>query len=196
MKPKKILVLNGHPGGKTLSSLFTETYVEEAEAQGHAVRKHVISEMEFDIDFGDGDYKNQKPLEPELERFLEDLEWADHIVVSAPMWWGGLPAKLKGLFDRVLLPGRAFNTRVTRFGMPTPMLPGRTARVILTSDTPGFLLRLMYHRAILHQTAKQIFAFIGIKPTRYTYFSGATHADSELVARWVGQVRKLGGAAA
>ena len=46
-----------------------------------------------------------------------------------------MPAKLKGLFDRALLPGRAFDTRDTDWmGMPTPMLSGRTGRVIVTEQ--------------------------------------------------------------
>ena len=34
---------------------------------------------------------------------LDSLTWAEHVVLILPMWWGGLPAKTKGLFDRTLL---------------------------------------------------------------------------------------------
>ncbi|MDN3719732.1 NAD(P)H-dependent oxidoreductase [Roseibium salinum] len=36
------------------------------------------------------------------------MVWCEHFVVVHPLWWGGLPAKLKGVFDRILLPGMAF----------------------------------------------------------------------------------------
>ncbi|WP_298295635.1 NAD(P)H-dependent oxidoreductase [uncultured Litoreibacter sp.] len=196
MNRKRILVLDGHPGGRSLSGLFTKTYADAAVAAGHDVRHMRLSDMQFDMDFGDGGYKNHKPLEPVLEDFLTSLEWAEHFVVSTPMWWGGLPAKLKGLFDRTLLPGRAFDTRVTKMGMPTPMLTGKTARVILTSDTPMWAMRWLYRRALMHQTTNQVMKFCGLKPTRYTYFSGATNADAPQVSCWSKQLEALGGSAA
>jgi putative NADPH-quinone reductase len=118
-------------------------------------------------------------------------------VVTTPMWWGGLPAKLKGLFDRALLPGRAFNTRKTNWmGMPTPMLTGRTGRVIVTSDTPGWFMRWIYHNAMLRQLRDQILRFVGIKPAKMTYFSGASHPKPDVVKRWIAEVQRSGAVAA
>lgn len=192
MSQKRILVLNGHPGATSLSRHFADTYAQNAQDNGRDVRMHHLPDMSFDMDFGQGSYSSFKTLEPVLETFLADLEWANHFVLSTPMWWGGLPAKLKGLFDRALIPGRTFDTKVTKFGMPTPMLTGKTARVIITSDTPLLLERLMYKRSIMHQTSKQILGFVGIKPTRYTYFSGASDATADKVSRWTNKVHDLG----
>ena len=153
--------------------------------------------MTFDTDFGDGGFKSSKPLEPELQRFSDDLVWCNHVVLFAPMWWGGLPAKLKGLFDRVLLPGYAFNTREkTIAGLPKPMLEGRTGRVVFTSDTPGFFFRMVYRQALVHQTRGQIMHFIGVKPTKVTWLSGATDASRKKIKRWSSDITRLGRAAA
>ncbi|MEM0947010.1 MAG: NAD(P)H-dependent oxidoreductase [Pseudomonadota bacterium] len=193
MQTKTIVVLNGHPAEASLSRTFAETYAEYARDAGHKVRLHHLPEMAFDMDFGQGNYKNWKPLEPELEAFLVDLEWSTHVVVTLPMWWGGLPAKLKALFDRALLPGRAFDPRkLTRAGLPAPLLEGKTARVIMTSDTPGWLLRLIYHRPVIHQINKQILGFVGIRPTRHTYFAPASEAPSDIVEGWIARVARLG----
>ncbi|MEZ5507060.1 MAG: NAD(P)H-dependent oxidoreductase [Gammaproteobacteria bacterium] len=37
-----------------------------------------------------------QPLEPDLQTFQDSIVWAQHLVVVAPVWWGGLPARLKG----------------------------------------------------------------------------------------------------
>jgi putative NADPH-quinone reductase len=192
MTKKRILVLNGHPGEQSLSLHFTQLYARAAEAAGAEVRLHSLPDMSFDADFGQSSYSQFKPLEPPLADFLTDLEWADHFVVATPMWWGGLPAKLKGLFDRAFIPGRAFDTSVRRMGMPTPILTGKTARVIMTSDTPLWFEWLISRRAFMHQLTKQILAFVGIKPTRYTYFSGASEAAEAKVERWGAMVSALG----
>ena len=196
MSSKRILILNGHPAERSLSQLFAENYAQSARQAGAEVRIHNLSEMNFDMDFGQGNYSQFKDLEPPLEMFLTDLEWAEHLVLTTPMWWGGLPAKLKGLFDRAFIPGRTFNTKVKKMGMPTPMLPGKTARVIMTSDTPLWFERFIYNRAIMHQIRKQILGFVGIKPTRFTYFSGASDVADKGVEAWTNKVAQLGKKAA
>jgi putative NADPH-quinone reductase len=110
------------------------------------------------------------------------------------MWWGGLPAMLKGLIDRTFLPGRTFDTRSG--GLPKPMLKGRTARVILTSDSPAWYFRLFIHRALHWQLKRQILGFVGLKPVEITHFSGSTHPKEGIVDKWVAKVSALGGQAA
>lgn len=191
MQPKRIFVLNGHPAESSLNRTLAESYAEAARDAGHEVRITHLHDLQFDPDFGFGGYSQHKPLEPELEQVLEDIEWAEHMVLTTPMWWGGLPAKLKGLFDRAFLPGRTFNTRKTNWmGMPAPMLSGRTGRVIITSDTPGWFVRWVYRNAMLRQVRDQIFGFVGIKPARLTYFAGASHPKPGVVKRWIAEVQR------
>ncbi len=197
MTIRKILILNGHSAEASLSAALTQAYAEAAQKAGHEVRQHAVSAMQFDMDFGAGSYKVAKPLEPDLEAFLKDLEWADHLVMSTPMWWGSLPAKLKGLFDRAFIPGRTFDTRQTNaLGLPKPMLTGKTARVLMTSDTPPLLLWLFYGDAIKKTLRRQILGFVGITPTRFTTFAPATDSDRSRVTGWMKKAAALGAKAA
>jgi len=143
-----------------LSKLFSEDYAQAATKAGHEIRITHLHELDFDADFGGGGYKSLKPLETDLKSVVDNLEWSEHVVLLTPMWWGGVPAKLKGLFDRILLPGTAFNTREkTWIGMPKPLLRGRTARLIMTSDTPNWFFRMVYKstmvQPILRRPARQ-----------------------------------------
>ena len=189
MSAKRILVLDGHPASGSLSRQMAQSYARAAEAAGHKVRLLLLSEMAFDPDYGFAGYKQHKPLEPDLEQFLSDLEWCDHFVFATPMWWGGLPAKLKGLFDRTFLPGRTFDSRGK--GLPKPLLTGRSAQVILTSDSPWWYFRFLLHRPLYWQIKRQILGFVGFKPVRVVHFAQASHAGEGQVARWLDQVRAL-----
>jgi putative NADPH-quinone reductase len=192
MRSRRIFILNGHPARHSLNQTLAETYAQAARAAGHDVRLTHLHDLAFDPDYGFGGYTNQKPLEPALLKVLEDLEWSEHLVVTTPMWWGGLPAKLKGLFDRALLPGRAFDTRRTDWmGMPSPMLSGRSGHVIMTSDTPGWFMRWIYRNAMLRQLRNQILGFVGIRPARFTHFSGASHPKPGVVDQWMRKVRRF-----
>lgn len=197
MSARKILILNGHPGQSSLSKSLCAAYRDAAEAQGHEVRCHDISQMQFDMDYGEGGYGAPKALEPDLAAFLSDLEWAGHVVLATPLWWGAMPAKLKALFDRALLPGRAFDTRRTNFmGVPAPMLTGKSARVLLTSDTPALWLRLFYGNAVQKILSRQILGFVGIRPARFTAFAPATDAPDARVRGWLQKAAGLGARAA
>ena len=196
MTQKRIFILNGHPARSSLSHHFAETYARAAQTAGHALRLSHLHDLQFDADFGFGGYKEVKPLEPDLEQTLDSLRWSEHLVVLAPMWWGGLPAKLKGVIDRILLPGTGFDPRNIKYGFPAPLLSGRSARVIVTSDTPDWYFRLAYRSALKTQLRGQIFGYVGIKPMRMTHFSGASHPAPATVERWSRSVARLGAKAA
>ena len=193
---RRILICNLHPASQSLSAALAQAYREGAAAAGHQTRTAALSDMAFDPDFGQSTFRNAPALEPDLTAFRDDLAWAEHVVLVAPMWWGGLPAKAKGLFDRTLLPGYAFDPRNRRLGLPKPLLAGRTGRLILTSDTPGWAFRLMYARALKHQVQRQILAYIGIKPGGFTHFSPVEHATDQIRARWLAMTGALGRKAA
>ncbi|WP_298256893.1 NAD(P)H-dependent oxidoreductase [uncultured Litoreibacter sp.] len=192
MPNKRIFILVGHPAETSLSRSLAETYKEAAQTSGNEVRITYLHDLDFDADFEYGGYSKHKPLEPCLTAFQGDLEWAEHFVLVTPMWWGGLPAKLKGLFDRTLLPGWAFDTRTRKMGLPLPLLTGRTARAVVTSDTPDFFFGLLYGKALLRQLKGQIFKFIGLKPVGISHFSQATSPKPEKVELWLADMRKLG----
>ena len=189
---RHILILNGHPAKTSLSSYLASVYAEAALRAGYHVKHMNIRDMNFDLDFGFGGYRETKPLEPDLELFLSNLEWSDHFVLLTPMWWGGVPAKLKGLFDRALLPGRAFDTRKKQGGFPAPMLKGRSSRVILTSDTFDWYFKWVYHRSLWIQLKNQILGFIGLGPNKLTHFAAASHPSKNQVEKWESRVMALG----
>ncbi|MGJ8626153.1 MAG: NAD(P)H-dependent oxidoreductase [Sulfitobacter sp.] len=189
---KRIYILNGHPADTSLNRALAESYATAARAAGHEVRLTHIAAMDFDIDFGRAGYSNPKPLETELETMLEDIVWAQHFVLTTPMWWGGIPAKLKGAIDRAFLPGRTFDGHVPKGKMPKPLLTGRTARVIVTSDTPKWFVALIYRNAIVHQLRGHILRFVGIKPTKVSFFAAASKPEAGKVDGWLTKVAALG----
>jgi NAD(P)H dehydrogenase (quinone) len=193
---RRILIADLHPGRMSFSAALAQAYREGAEAAGHQIRIASLSQMTFNPDFGQATFRNSPALEPDLEAFREDLTWAEHVVLITPMWWGGLPAKAKGLFDRTLLPGFAFDPRQKKNGLPKTLLAGRTGRLILTSDTPGWVFWLIYARALRNQVQNQIFSYVGIKPRGFTHFSPVEHSTVGVRANWLARTRNLGQAAA
>ena len=136
--PKRILVLDGHPGPDSLCGALAAAYAEGAIRAGHDVALLRLSDMTFDPDMGAG-FDADKPLEPCLAEVQDKIAWCEHLVIVHPMWWGLMPAKLKGLLDRVLLPGFAFRYTSGKM-LPDKLLQGRTAEVLVTADSPRWYL--------------------------------------------------------
>jgi NAD(P)H dehydrogenase (quinone) len=191
--PARVFILNGHPGPSSITRQATHRYAAAARAAGHEVRISQLRELTFDVDRGVAGYENAKPLEPILEEALADLEWCSHFVLAFPLWWGGFPAKLKGWIDRVLVPGRAFTTeKTTALGLPAPLLTARTARVIITSDTPRSFMWLAYGDAIIRQLKGQVLGFVGFKPVKITFFAPASDPKPGAVDSLLERMDRLG----
>lgn len=124
---KKILVVNGHPNQDSFNTAIAKAYIKHAESKGASVRYLAIGELKFNpnLEFG---YSKRMDLEPDLLNALEDISWSDHQVWIHPIWWSGMPAIMKGFFDRAFLPGIAFKTNEN-----TNFLQNKTSRIINTA---------------------------------------------------------------
>jgi len=104
---KRILVILGHPSSNSFCAALAERYAQSALRAGHEVRQLFLGRMDFDPVLREG-YQQVQPLEADLRQAQADILWAEHLTLVYPIWWGGIPALLKGFFDRVFLPGFAF----------------------------------------------------------------------------------------
>jgi putative NADPH-quinone reductase len=84
------------------------------------------------------DYHDTSKNQIGLERHVERLHRADALVIQYPTWTFGLPAMLKGYFDRLLMPGVAFD--ITDPANVKPMLSNiRSVTGISTYGRPRWV---------------------------------------------------------
>lgn len=186
---KKIFVLLGHPDHETYSGAIADHYQVGAEDAGHEVRRMNIGQMDFDPVLHQG-YKAIQELEPTLHEAQENIRWADHVVIVYPNWWCAMPAKLKGMFDRMWLPGFAFN-----FNKETKKiekhLTGRTARVIIVSGTHSPFSAWWQFGDYTNEIQYGIMEFAGIR-TNVASYGPAEKVDDEQRNKWLKEVETMG----
>ena len=146
--PKKIVVLVGHPDTtQTLTGELGLLYATAARLAGHEVQVFQFGDLQFDPILHKG-YKVIQELEPDLLKLKEAIKWCDHFVLLYPNWWCTMPALLKGLFDRMWLPGFAFGFYKegwrAHIHLWKRMMHAKTARVVVVSGTQPFFIWLLF----------------------------------------------------
>ncbi|MDA2803497.1 NAD(P)H-dependent oxidoreductase [Nocardiopsis suaedae] len=148
-----VLWVFAHPDARSLNGALRDTALRALAEEGHSVRESDLYAMEWNpvvtpADFGrdpadrlrvpaaSRDARENGTLAPEIVAEQEKLLWADTVVVQFPLWWYGVPAILKGWFDRVLTLGFGYGVydpgtgRALRYGEGP--LSGRRALAVTT----------------------------------------------------------------
>lgn len=186
---KRVLILAANPKKDSFVSHLAQTYANSAKKQ-HDVKLLNLSDMAFDVDLSDG-YENNHSMEDSLKSFQNALEWCEHLVIVTPIWWGSLPAKLKGLIDRTLLPGFAFQYEEGKL-MPEQLLKGRTARIVMTMDTPPWYYVLFQGAPAIKQLKIATLKFVGFHSVKSNMIGPIISSTEKSRNKWVNTISKLG----
>jgi len=189
---KRVLVLAANPKKDSFVSYLAETYARSAEKQ-HDVQLLELSGMDFNLDLSGG-YDDEHVMEESLKSFQTSIEWCEHLVIFTPIWWGALPAKLKGLIDRTFLPGFAFQYEKGKL-IPQKLLQGRTARIVMTMDTPPWYYCVIQGAPAIRQLKTATLKFVGFKSVKSKMIGPIISSTTQSRAKWLNQVSKLGYAA-
>lgn len=187
---KKILIINGHPDKESFNYALSEAYKTGAKKSTTEIQEINIRELNFNpnLQFG---YRKRTELEPDLLETQEKLKWADHLVLVYPIWWGSVPAIMKGFLDRVLLPGFAFNKRENSLWWDK-CFTGKTARIICTLDQPAWYYKWIYRSPSHNAIKKLTLNYIGVKKVRITTIGPIRLSKEKFRAKWLKKVTTLG----
>lgn len=180
----------GNPRGESLCGKLAATYSDAARAAGGQVTVLELAKLKFDLSLRAG-YRSEQPLEPDLARAQHLIAEADHLVFIFPSWWASMPALLKGFLDRVFLPGFAFKYR-SDSPFPEKLLRGKTARIVITMDAPGWYYRWFNGAPGLRLLKFGTLEFCGIKPVKYNLFGPVRKAPEKRIQGFIEKITELG----
>ena len=146
-----VLIIHAHPEPKSFNAAMTRTATAALQEAGHSV---VVSDL-YAMDWQPvSDRRNfNSVVEPEffkqqveeqwasenrgyaddIQGELNRIEQADLLIFQFPLWWGGMPAILKGWIDRVLALGVTYG-----YGQwyDEGLLKGKRAMISVTTGGP------------------------------------------------------------
>jgi len=126
-----VLIVLAHPERKSFNGGLVDVAVKQLVDEGHTVDVDDLYAEQFDpVERAEhypyravaSDYfyplneqrahYEQNTLPQDVQRELARLEWADLVIFQFPLWWHAQPAILKGWFDRVLVYGGRYTSRM------------------------------------------------------------------------------------
>ncbi len=148
-----IFIVYAHPEPKSFNAAMKDTAVDVLTKAGHRVRVSDLVAMGFKAVSDANDFPRRADPErlvfsleqraafengstsPDIFVEHEKIAWADHIIFQFPLWYYGLPAILKGWFDRVLSEG--FAHAPPRWFDNGPMAGKRAMLSLTTNGRPS-----------------------------------------------------------
>ena len=117
------------------------------------------------------------------DELIAELQWADHIVLTTPMYNFSVPATLKAWIDQVCRAGITF--RYTSDG-PVGLLAGKRADIVITTGGVPVNSPVDFASGYL----RQVMAFIGIDEVDIIAADGMNQNGEQSVARALQQIER------
>lgn len=142
----RVLVVYCHPCAESFNAAVKETVLSTLEGAGHDIRLIDLYAQGFEpamsAEERRGYHEPDSNVQPVAEH-VDAINWCEMIVFVYPTWWFGLPAMLKGWFDRVWVPHVTFEMPTERSGMRPKMQHIKKIAVVTTCGATWLVSKLM-----------------------------------------------------
>lgn len=183
----RTLIILGHPDKKSFSGALADEYEKGAkEKNGDIVRINL-----YDLQFNISKRPSEK-LEVDLVEAQRLIKWANHLVFIFPIWWGAPPALMKGFLDRTFLPGFAFKYHEGQVLGHDKLLKGKSARIIVTSDSPAWWLYFNFLHPAINMMKRSVLDFCGVAPVEVTSFGSLNQKNQKAKETLLYKTYRLG----
>ena len=147
----RLLVIHAHPSGESFNAGLHRAVIERLRPH-HEVESCDLYAEQFRATLDEQEFRDyeSKDIAPALAPHVERLRRAQGLLFMFPTWNYGMPAILKGYFDRVWKPGVAFELVG---GRPRPALRHVThIGVVTTYGSPW-----AYNKLYMFEPNKRVF---------------------------------------
>lgn len=182
-------LLTAHPSEESFNAALAQAWKRGAERTGAAVRHFDVTRLAFDPVLR-GAYRAPMEDEPDLAAVRAAIAASSHVTWVFPTWWAGLPAVMKALVDRLLLPQWAFQFEGK--ALPTGLMAGRSTRYVTTMDSPNLWYRLWHGDPLAGSFGRATLSFCGFAPVKRTLVFGARTLDDRRRAKWLARLEAEG----
>lgn len=135
----RVNVVYAHPLADSYQASLHRRLVQALKTRGDEVVDFDLYEMKFNPAMDAEERRSHfevSRIPKDLQVYIDALRWAEACVFCFPTWWSGMPAMLKGYFDRVWRPGVAYELPPDGSLIKPALLNIRRMGVVTTCGSP------------------------------------------------------------
>jgi NAD(P)H dehydrogenase (quinone) len=191
----KVAIVFNHPYEGSYCTAILNAVTSGLQKAGHVVDLVHLDNDDFDPVMRAKDLKGFKdgvPSDPQVIKYRERLNEAEHLIMLFPIWWELMPAMTKGFIDKVIFPGVAYD--YDNSGKYPKMIKRWTAingvTIITTMNTPSLAYRLLFGNAIKKAVFSGTFWKLGFKNRKWISFNMVKFVSQAKREKWLVQIEK------
>ncbi|GLC87025.1 NAD(P)H-dependent oxidoreductase [Lysinibacillus piscis] len=166
------LIVYTYPNHQSLNYAFLQQVIKGCQENPAIDNIQVLDlyEEQFDPRLVFHEQKRRRDMyrDPQMEKYREQLIWADKIVFVYPIWWGRPPAMLLGYIDQLFAANFAYRDK--KGLLPEGLLKGKSVVCVSTMKGPTHYPLLWLHNAHKILMKRALFSFVGMKRVKFFEF--------------------------
>lgn len=150
-----VLIVSAHPDSHSLTNSLRDVAAEQLRSDGHEVKISDLYAMGWKSAHDRADFTgqsadeplplpfasmaamNDRAFAPDILEEQDKVLWADALILAFPLWWGSMPAILKGWIDRVWTAGIGYQPDGARYGAGR-MVGKRAMLMVMVGGVPSY----------------------------------------------------------
>jgi putative NADPH-quinone reductase len=188
----RVLVVYCHPNSDSFTGAMRDRTMTALTAAGHDIRLTDLYADGFDPTLSCDERRTHKEpgVAPALQRYADDLRWAQALVLVYPTWWSGQPAMLKGWIDRVWVAGVAWELPVGA-NVLRPLLRNIRRIVVVTGHGSSKFVNALEGEGGKRTVTRSLRAMCSRRTrTRWCAIYGLDHASEAARERFLSKVAR------
>ncbi len=176
----KTTIILSHPWHGSFNKAIMDSVVNQLEQAKKAYQVIDLNKVAFNPVLEEKDlalFSKGETTDPMVQKYQHMLMETDELVFIFPVWWFGIPAILKGFFDKVMLKDFAYIEGKT--GLKGLLTHIKRTTVITTSELPTWNLILFSGNPIKGTFIRSTLRGIGLKKVRWLN-SGMTSSGKKI----------------
>lgn len=167
-----LLIIYTYPNHKSLNYAFLQKVIEGSIENTNIKDLQVLDLYEENFNplliFNEQKRRRDMHTDSSIEKYRNQITWADKIVLIYPIWWGRPPAMLMGYIDQLFASNFAYRDKKGLF--PEGLLKGKSVVCVSTMKGPPHYPLFWLNNAHKILMKRALFNFVGIKKVKFFEF--------------------------
>lgn len=181
----KVLIIYTYPNHRSLNHAFLQKVIKGSEENPNIRGLQVLDlyEEQFSpiLVFNEQKRRRDMHMNPNPEKYRQQITWADKLVFIYPIWWGRPPAMLLGYIDQIFASNFAYRDKKGLF--PEGLLKGKSVVCVSTMKGPTHYPLLWLNNAHKILMKRALFQFVGINKVKFFEFGNMESSKGKQIKK-------------